>query len=241
MAITLVQSKLFGATNISTSFSPTLNSATTVGNALILLVGANTGAAWVTGVTGGGTWATSVIVQLAGFQLGDAEIWFLPNITSAVTSVTASVNTNGIDAGAALLEVSGLATSSYTDVTATGTATSTTITLPSVTTLNANDFVVGIASTHNQSTDSTSFTTPGGFTDLTKIGYGEFSQAAYQIVTTTGSYSCSWTDSTLSAAYSAVMASFKAAGAASPVLPPLLGRHLDLTQQPLEGTLLTRL
>lgn len=92
--------------------------ATTAGNTLVAVIGTNRqGTNAVTGITGGGTWAR--VAGASGTNAGGAiehEIWYCPNITAGVTTVTITVST--WDTSAVVQEYSGVLTASPLDASA---------------------------------------------------------------------------------------------------------------------------
>jgi hypothetical protein len=154
-------------------------------------------------------------VNPAGVKVA-AEIWYCANATTGVTSllVTPTTITGNTNLGVRFLTFSGMATSNAVDVTAHNNGASTAPTSTAVTTLNANDVVVGTLNigasaptitalpgwTHNDASNS-SLATSANLTE----------QSGYDIVSSTGAYTYSCTLGA-SATWTSVIVSFKAAG-----------------------------
>jgi hypothetical protein len=116
MAITHVQTTHSNRTNWDASVPVTIGS-TTAGNLLVaVLAWFGEGGTVVTGATGAGTWASATDSALQDAN-SHVQIWYCPNISGGVTSITFSTNVGGIDltCEADVLEFSSAATSSPLD------------------------------------------------------------------------------------------------------------------------------
>lgn len=109
-----------GAGGTAQTLGTTLNitiPATTAGNTLIAVIAvADNNGNRVSGITGGGTW----IKAISGGNVNgaiEADIWYCPNISAGVTTVTVTINA-AFDMAAVVQEYSGVLTSSPVDQTA---------------------------------------------------------------------------------------------------------------------------
>ena len=96
----------------STAISVSGMTATTAGNTLVAVIstrGTSTGR--VTGITGGGTWAKAA--ESANTNGTTTEIWYAPNISAGVTSV--SITQASLRSAAIVMEYSGILTASPLD------------------------------------------------------------------------------------------------------------------------------
>jgi hypothetical protein len=139
-----------------------------------------------------------------------AEILYCSNATGGSTTVTVTMAGNcGAGAlyncSANLSEWSGGA--GVVDQTATGSGISGTATTDSVTTTAAQELILAVTGTN--SGGSLSSGPSGGFTALTANTTAPLSFFAYKIVTTTGTYSTSWSFTGGSAGWDAPIASFE--------------------------------
>lgn len=137
--------------------------ATTTGNTLVAVIGSIQGSNAVTSITGGGAWARA-ISSISGSQV--TEIWYCPNITAGVTSV--SINKSAVDSTAIVHEYSGVLATSQLDRTATagGTATAQSSGTTAATT-QANELWIGGFSTGVTGTYSTA---ASGWTTVRSFG-----------------------------------------------------------------------
>src|SRR6266566_4640883 len=105
MAIVKVQDAGNNGVSLS-SLAVTLTNPTAVGNLLVACI-ATTGAATVSSISGGGTWSSAITQTGTGVRV---EIWYAPNVSDGVTSIT--VTLSGADAVAAdISEYAGAAAS----------------------------------------------------------------------------------------------------------------------------------
>lgn len=109
-----------GAGGTAQALGTTLNvtiPATTAGNTLIAVIGvADNNGNRVSGITGGGTWIKAISGGNANGAI-EADIWYCPNISAGVTTVTVTLNA-AFDMGAVVQEYAGVLTSSPVDQTA---------------------------------------------------------------------------------------------------------------------------
>lgn len=200
---------------------PVTITASTAGNALILIISYATGATnAVTGVTDNASnaWAKAAEGWLAGSSTR-VEIWYVLNATSATTVTVAKPTTSA--AFVNVSEWSGVATTAAFDTgTGGGEASSTSKTAGPISTAFAPDLV--IAGVSYPSGTATATLNTAGYTALTGGLNGTQTGAfAYQIVSSAGSYSVNWTLSAAATGGNAI-ASFKAVGAVAAPLPDLV-------------------
>jgi hypothetical protein len=152
----------------------------------------------------GGMWTKGPV----GYQTGSntrIEVWYRAGVGAGVTSVTATLSAAAA-ISANVSEWSGVATATPVDVQGFGgNASSTTAATPSLTTLNANDVVIGAI---NYPGSATSALTTSGFTPLNAFSSGTSTngRAAYDVVSTTGAYQASWTLSAAATSGGAILA-----------------------------------
>ena len=194
---------------------------TTAGNALILLVSIAAGAtSKLSSVTdsAGNTWIVPAsdpnTNPPANFVSGSNTYFAMAYVlnAAAISSITVNISLSKAFSYS-LLEFSGIATASAVDQsqTASDTPAGSPILTPSITTTNANDLIIGGMSANNNSmTLGTS-----GYTALTSmVPVGTMKAvAAYQIVSSTGTYQISWTPGANAVAGAGIMAFQAAAGA----------------------------
>ncbi len=99
----------------ATSYNITIP-ATTAGNTLIAVVGAINNANIVNSITGGGTWVRAASSISASTEV--TEIWYCPNVTAGVTTVTVNTSSS-VGTSIAVQEYSGVLAASPLDKTAT--------------------------------------------------------------------------------------------------------------------------
>lgn len=193
-----------GSTTSGTSF--TVPIASTAGDALVASIAIGAGSTGsVTSVTdsAGNAWTKGPVGFLSGSSTR-VELWYRTN-AAAVTRVTVNLNTAKA-AGANVAEFSGVAASSALDAAAgnTGTASSTTAATPSITTTNADDVIVGAI---NYPSSTITSTLAPGWSALSNLGVSPVNgRAAYRIVSSTGSWSASWTLSAAANSGGAILA-----------------------------------
>lgn len=154
------------------------------------------------------TWLRATRGAVSSVTNTRIELWYIEN-SASITSVTFSSTTSQTNAWN-VLEFSGLLGSSSLDVASpdnSATASSTTAATPSITTSNASDLI--LAGWHFGQTTTSGLTS--GWTALsnfddTTVGSG---RAAYQLASSTGSYSASLTLGAAKAA-GVITAAFKA-------------------------------
>jgi len=185
LAITRVQGNARGRTASGTSFTITLASAPTSGNVLVLTIGTRSGSAYstVSSVTQTGVTWSNVISKTYGVYF-NSEIWFGVVGSGASTSIAVSLSSATTGAIGDVCEYSGVATTDYTDRTASasgwGEASSTGTT---ATTIQADELWIGsvVASSYDQSNPT------NGFTLLDGEPYGNACEAYLEkIVSSTG-------------------------------------------------------
>lgn len=227
MAITLVQHNPFtaGSAPASGTYSP----APTNGNNLILVAafdGSTGTSPHISSVSQtGATWVKAVALNIDDTtRVTSAEIWYAENVSGAGTSVT--VNFAGTYQGGwlDLIEVSGLATSSSLDLTATnhGSGGTTIDSGTTGTTTTANEFWV--ASLCEIETAAVTYSAPtNGFT-LLEQGWTSFAQGGlcYKIVSATGTANVAVTSSAIPFEWAGAIATFKGAGAGPTAAKQLL-------------------
>jgi hypothetical protein len=188
-AITLVQQKSASGSNVAT-LPVSLTAPSGVGNALVATIALAAGSsASVSTVTdsSGATWTRGPVGYLSGAN-SRVEIWYrlgAPSITGLTVTLSAAKSM-----GATVSEWSGVG--SVVDVSASGSgASSTTVTTPSLTTLNANDLVIAAV---NYASNTTSTLTSSAFTSLNDFNASSsvHGRAAYLRTTSTGSYQAEW-------------------------------------------------
>lgn len=197
----------------------TLNTTSTAGNALILVVSIAAGAtAKISTVTdsAGNTWTVPSAVPNqnppANFVSGSNTYFAMAYAlnAAAITSVTVTISASKAFSYN-MVEFSGVATSSAVDQSAAvSNSTSTTPLLtPSVVTTNANDLIIGGMSANN----NTMTLGTAGYTALTSmVPVGTMKGvAAYQIVSSTGTYAISWTPGSNAVSGAGIMAFMAAA------------------------------
>lgn len=240
MAIVRVQSVGTSGTADVTSFAGSC-AATVAGNTLIAIVYwvANTGTGSVSAPAG---WIHDVGDDSGNTSL-TTDIFHLENIAAGITSVTFTNTATG-SACVILIEVSGLATSSAIDQTATHFSATTTTARDSGTTAattTASEFWV--ATYGHFSADTLSGITAGWTAGTTVLATGGTHRAAgqelYQIAAATGAADVQATAST-ARTYNGVIATFKAAGGGGVVNSGLvdMGGSGALTPQGTETSLI---
>jgi hypothetical protein len=204
-SITLVAQRTGALTTSGTTLSVPVP-ATAAGDALVASIALAAGSSKsITAVTdsAGGTWTKGPV----GFQSGSntrVELWYRTGVPAGITSVTATLSAAGV-ASANISEWSGVATASALDVQAArGNAAATTASTPPLVTTNANDLLVAGL---NYSGTATSSLSAGGFTALTSYNAGNVNGlAAYLTVSSTGTYTATWTLSAAVTSGTAILA-----------------------------------
>ena len=186
MAITRVQGNARGRTSSGTSFTITLASAPTSGNVLVLTIGTRSKSdsvySKVSSVTQTGVTWSNVISKTYGVYF-NSEIWFGVVGSGASTSIDVSLSSATTGAIGDVCEYSGVATTDYTDRTASasgwGEASSTGTT---ATTTQADELWIGsVVDFYDQSAPT------NGFTLLDGEPYGNACEAYLEkIVSSTG-------------------------------------------------------
>ena len=208
MAIAFVQQK---STVNGTSQTPAaaFTSNTTTGNCIMVavLMGVANTVSSIAISSGSASFVKGIAVPNGNFP---CEIWYALNITGGTTP-TVTVTESAVDTVGSLIaiyEFSGVATSSAADGTgASGTGTSASPALGSnLVTTNANDVLF--------SGCNVSFSTTAGPASWTTES--TFFASAYRIVSSTGSYPATYTQ-TASGSYTVAAFALKAAGAGTPV------------------------
>jgi Big-like domain-containing protein/calcineurin-like phosphoesterase family protein len=166
---------------------------TAAGNALVASIAVAAGSSKsVTAVSdsAGGSWTKGPV----GFQSGSntrVETWFRAGAPGGISSVNATLSASATAAGN-VSEWSGVVTAAPLDGQAgRGNASSTTTSTPPLTTLNADDVVVGAL---NYQGSAGAALAAGAFTPLSSFAVGTTNgRAAYRIVSSPGTYQASWT------------------------------------------------
>jgi hypothetical protein len=204
-SVSLVAQRTAAQTTSSTTLAVTVP-ATAAGNALVASFALATGGSKsVLSVTdsAGGTWTRGPV----GFQSGSntrVELWYRVGVPAGITSVTATLST-AATGSVNVSEWDGVAGASPLDVQAgKGNPASTAAPTPALTTTNADDLLVGAL---NYSGAATSTLSGGGFTALTDYNAGNVhGRAAYRAVSTTGTYTATWTLSAATSSGTAILA-----------------------------------
>jgi trimeric autotransporter adhesin len=186
--IALVQQTTATYTSAS-SVVATLGAAPGPGSALVLFSVNNS--VVVTGVSGGGvTWVRG---SPRGGTHTDVDIWYGLNSSGVGTAITVAYTNATGSGGVNVSEFSGVATSNALDVApAINSGLSTTPTSPTAVTTNANDLIVVAAA--DTTVSATTAGPTNSFIALAEAANSNKIIPAYSIVTTTGSYSTSWTE-----------------------------------------------
>jgi hypothetical protein len=209
-----------GGNTAQTSIACTLAQATTAGSILVATVGMGTSATpstSVSSISGGGTWAQVASDNPAG-RKDSSEIWWTAP-TAGTTSVTVNLTASCAVAGH-VYEFSGCNTSSPFDQGGGTDGSSLSPVTPSETTTVAAEALVAII---NQGSSSVTVSSPtAGWTATAQqvahpTGATAGETSAYQIVSSTGTYSFGATLSA-SAIWSASIATFKASSGTSAAL-----------------------
>lgn len=205
MSIALVaQSTNNAASNILTVTIPTPG----VGNALIACIAGFGAGTTVVTVTGGGcTWSQYGSITANGTP---AFLWVGLNSSGIGTAIVITLSA-GTNTSANVSEWSGIVTSSATDgaVTA-GIGTSTTPATGNYTSTNAQNLIIAMIAHGASTTVTTAPSSP--WISLTSAYGIKAASAAYQIVSSTGTFSAGWTVSG-STGWSAVIGGLKASAA----------------------------
>lgn len=228
-AIAIVQtSSLVGAAG-STGASTTLGSNTTVGNYLIASSSyfANAGALTVSD-NQSNSWSSAIISGSIGGNFNLSSIWYAKVTTAGSTQITWTLP-GGSYLSAGAIEVSGLASSSVVDKTASGlgsaSASGPPYQFPPVTpidtgTLSQADELVVLALGSNQLSNDAITTYPSGFTSLFTCQDGgtyQWGEGSYKIVSSTSAIQPVWFTNSGGGSdlYTASVATFKMAGGGS--------------------------
>jgi hypothetical protein len=193
--------------SVSTATTLGASISATAGHTLVASIAlAAGGSKSVSAVTdsAGGTWTKGPVGFLAGANTR-IEVWYRTNVSSGISSVTATLSASGA-ASMNVSEWSGVASASPVDQQAfRGNASSTTAATPSITTTNASAVVIGAV---NYPGTAGSTLTTGDFTGLSNFSSGTSTngRAAYRVVSSTGSYSVSWTLTAAAASGAAILA-----------------------------------
>jgi hypothetical protein len=201
--LALVRQATGGASTAAPSLSVPIASG--AGHALVAAIAVQAGTTTsVTSVedSAGNAWTKGPVGFLAGSNTR-TEIWYSTG-ASSVTQVTANLSAADI-VSANVSEWSGVAAAQAVDAFAgQGNASATTAPTPSITTTNANDVVLGAINFPRAV--SATLATPG-FSALNNFNASTVSgRAAYDIVSTTGSYSLTWNLSGASTSGGAILA-----------------------------------
>lgn len=171
----------------------TVNFATggsTANNTLFAIIVDSTGNPMaVTDQSGGNAFTQDV--QQASQQI---SIWRLTNCPAGITGILVKPTSGSLlNASIVVLEASGLLTVSPVDKTNSGNATTTTPSISTAATTNANDLV--LAAAQNSSGTAHDLGTPAGYTNLYDTGnVARSSEACYAVVSATGVQSATWSN-----------------------------------------------
>ncbi len=213
MAIAYVQHNDFQSGGSSDNISnPALN--TTTGNFIVVVVGSWDGTAGDAVVTDVQDTAGNTYVKAVGEYRNDgnnterAEIWYAEDITGNANNIT-TVNFTGITTHyLAVIEASGVATSSSLDQTNFNSETNqTTHNAGGITTTEDNELLIGI---HN-SASLENWTATTNWNDLTSDVTSEYEYGEYRIVTSTDTYDIAATTGTTASTINCI-AAFKGVG-----------------------------
>ena len=218
MAITFVAQTETDVTVANTTDTKSVS--TTAGNTLILLVAIAAGAtSKLLSVTdsAGNTWVVPTsdpnTNPPANFVSGSNTYFAMAYVlnAAAITSITVNISLSKVFSYN-LVEFSGIVTVSAVDQsqTASDTPAASPLSTPSITTVNANDLIIGGMSANN---NSMTINTAGfnALTSMVPVGTMK-GVAAYKIVSSTGTYQISWTPGANAVAGAGIMAFQAAAG-----------------------------
>lgn len=179
------------------------------GNLLVISIATNTASATVNAPTDSNGTVSTAIASIANGNLHLGQ-FYVPNTSTGKHQITVNFGASASN-DVYIQEISGAATSSPLDVTASSTGTSSSPSSGSATTVNANDLLFGVTLAANR------LSTPGsGYTLLrSQSPPGSMAEGAeYEVVSATGSYSAGGT-LTASTAWIAFFSSWQKAVAAS--------------------------
>ena len=194
--IVVVQSK---TTNISSSGvssqTTTLPANTTKGDTVVVAVGTSnvSPVVSVSSITGGGVGTWHLGKATSSTTVGDEEIWYGYANTGGAAAITVNMSAGTADVGTEVIEYTGVASSSPLDVSSSTSGSSTTVSTPSLTTTAAGDLVIDSANTTQAVTSSPA----SPWVDYAGPLYGStvLTPITTQVVSPTGTYSTSWTQS----------------------------------------------
>jgi hypothetical protein len=192
-------------------------SATTVGNLIIVCLNTYTGVPGTTAITDAkGNTYTRDFQYAVGLL---TQTYYSAPITTGGTAHTITIGAGFEIANLDAVEVSGAATSSPFDKSASNTATSTAYSTGSTGTLTQADEIV-IVSVGVDTGDTATITEDASYTLIGEMESGSFyvSNTAYKIVSATTAINHAWTTTFVSTLWFATAATYKAAGAAPPTL-----------------------
>ncbi len=194
----------------------TLSSNATVGNTLVVETDINNPSGSVASLSGGGVtnWFKAAGASAVGGL--EQEIWYGTVTTAGSNSITMTILGGAVADAMSVTEVSGLAALPLDQAAGTLVTPSTTLAAtPSVTTTVANEIIFGFAQANSGGMPQPA-TPSNSFTSLSMSSYNN-EEGAYRIVSSTGTYSTSWTNGG-SDTYETSIASFKAAGSQPDIL-----------------------
>lgn len=189
-----------------------------VGNHVILIVGTATSNATITAAdTQSNTYQVDVTENATGRTIFIVSAKVTTQLTTSDT-ITVTYNGSVAQRTVRLLDVSGLAQTSWLDQSAHANGTSTTPSSGNVTTTQADELLIG---NERNASPPNAITWGGSFTSLGSADTsGATQSSAYRIVSATGTYSAAGTIT--SAGWAAAIATYKAAAAAATFLPQIL-------------------
>ena len=201
-------------TGTSTTISVSGMTATTAGNTLVAVISTRgTTTSRVSGISGGGTWVRAA--QSANANGTTTEIWFAPNISAGVTTVT--ITQANLRSAAVVIEYSGILTVSPLDqinaASSTGSSTSP-VTGTTPTTTQANELWIGgigyISSTPTLGTIQNSFTSVATAESTSSTASDNANVYALERIVTGAAAASSGGTLSVSAQWSGAVATFKA-------------------------------
>lgn len=207
-----------------TSYNVTIAS-TTAGSLLVYPVAwFQPNAGVITAISGGGTWVAGTIAS--GDANSHAQVWYAPNVSGGVTSLTVTITNVGDDFNTEgdVQEWSGMATATPKDIDVGNTGTSAAPLVVSGTLAQANEVLVGIA-LHTGADATWAVDTGGGYTQISENednDTGQTYSSQYKVVAVTTSDQADWTLGA-SRTWTARLVSFKEAAAGGTTMNPAQG------------------
>jgi RHS repeat-associated protein len=182
-----------GSSGVS-SQTTTLPNNTTKGDTVVVIVGTNpvSPVVSVSSITGGGVGTWHLGKADSNTSVGDEEIWYGYANTGGSNSITVNMSAGTTEIGTVAIELTGVASSSPLDVSGSTSGSSATVSSPSLTTTAAGDLVIDAANTYNAISASPS----SPWVDYAgPDSGGYFNPVTTRVVSATGAYSTSWSQS----------------------------------------------